>query len=83
MTQYTIYLPAIERQVTVGAYVRAVKLAKANPDAKFKHGLTCWWSCLGREIVSQFRKGMHERISQGIPYNLRGRDGNDAVNRMG
>ena len=68
----TVSLPAINRSVTLAAYVRAIKLAKANPDAEFKHGLTCWWSCSGREIMQQFRQGMHDRINQGVPYRLRG-----------
>lgn len=67
-----ITLPAIDRQVTLGAYVKAVKLAKANPDHIFKHGLTSWWSTSGAEIVEQFREGMHQRISAGVPYSQRG-----------
>lgn len=68
----TVTLPAINRTVTLGAYVRAIKQAKANPDAEFKHGLTVWWPCTGREIMQQFRRGMHDRISQAVPYRLRG-----------
>ena len=64
----TIYLPAIERSVSLKRYIKAVKLAKANPDAKFKHGLTCWWSCTGRDIVKQFFAGVQDRINQAIPY---------------
>jgi len=72
MTTRAIYLPAINRRVSIGAYVKAIKLAKANPDAKFKHGLTCWWPCTGREIKVQFRRGIHDRINQAIPYAQRG-----------
>ena len=68
----TVSLPAINRSVTLGAYVRAIRLAKANPDAEFKHGLTAWWPCTGREIMAQFRAGMHDRINQRVPYRLRG-----------
>ena len=68
----TINLPAINRSVTLAAYVAAIKLAKANPDQTFKHGLTAWWPCTGQEIVQQFRRGMHDRISQRFPYRLRG-----------
>ena len=64
----TIYLPAVNKHVTLSAYVRAVKLAIANPDAEFKHGLTCWWSCRGRDIRKQFVDGVHDRINQAIPY---------------
>lgn len=67
-----ISLPAIEKQVTLKQYVQAVKLAKSNPDKTFKHGLTCWWPCTGVEIMKQFRSGIHDRINQGVSYNLRG-----------
>ncbi len=68
----TIYLPAIEKHVTLGQYVKAIKLAKANPNAEFKHGLTCWWSCTGREIMHQFRNGVEDRINEMIPRIARG-----------
>jgi hypothetical protein len=61
-----IHLPAIERRVSLGAYVKAIKLAKANPDLEFKHGLDCWWPATGREIVEQFRAGMRNRINAGV-----------------
>jgi hypothetical protein len=64
----TIALPALDRRVTLGAYVRAVKLAKASPAVEFKAGLTTWWPTTGAEIMRQFRAGMHERINQGIRY---------------
>lgn len=67
-----VYLPAIEKRVPLGAYVVAVKTAKANPEQVFKTGLTSWWETTGAEIVEQFRRGMHERISEGIPYSERG-----------
>lgn len=69
----TITLPATGRAVTLGQYVRAVKIAKANPDAEFKEGLTCWWPCTGKDIVRQFLAGVEDRINQGIPYSQRGR----------
>lgn len=72
MSKRVIYVPGADRWVSIGNYVKAVKQAKANPDAEFKHGLTCWWPCTGREIVKQFRRGVHDRINQGIPYSLRG-----------
>ena len=68
----TIYLPAIEKRVTLTQYLRAVRFAKTNPDMLFSYGFTCWWPVTGREIVDQFRRGMHDRISQGIPYFKRG-----------
>jgi hypothetical protein len=59
-----ITLPALDnRQVSLAAYVVAVKLAKANPDRTFTHGLTTWWPTLGSEIVQQFLAGVHDRIN--------------------
>ena len=68
----TVNLPAIGKSVTLAAYVAAIRSAKANPDMTFKHGLTAWWPCTGREIMQQFRAGMHDRINQRVPYRLRG-----------
>ena len=68
----TITLPAIDRTVTLRQYLDAIKIAKSRPSDTFKHGLTCWYPCTGADIMQQFRKGMHDRISQGIPYNQRG-----------
>ena len=67
-----IYVPGVGKWVSLGAYVRQVKVAKAHPNAEFKHGLTCWWPCSGAEIMRQFRRGMHDRINQRIPYSQRG-----------
>ena len=67
-----IYIPGCEAWVSLRQYLQAIRTAKANPDAEFKHGLTCWWSCSGREIVGQFRDGMLARIHEGVPYSLRG-----------
>jgi hypothetical protein len=69
----TVYLPAVDINVSLGVYAAGVKLAKANPDREFKHGLTCWWPCTGREIVRQFLAGVQNRINQGIPYSQRGK----------
>jgi len=68
----TIYVSGYERWVTLGQYLGAIRLAKANPLATFKAGLTCWYPCTGADIMQQFRQGMHDRISQAIPYNQRG-----------
>lgn len=67
-----ITLPAINRRVSLRAYVAAIRAAKANPDVEFKHGLTTWWPTKGRDIVQQFVDGMQDRISQGISYSTRG-----------
>ncbi len=68
----TITLPAIHKTVTIGQYVKAIKMAKANLDMEFRYGLTCWWTCTGRDIMRQFRAGMMQRISEAIPYSRRG-----------
>ncbi len=70
----TIHLPAIDRTVTLRQYIDAVKLAKANPDQEFKHGLTCWWACTGRVIRKQFWLGVQDRINQAVPYMRRGEE---------
>lgn len=59
-----VYLPALGRRVTLGQYVRAVKMAKANPAHTFPHGLTTWWPTTGAEVVAQFREGLADRINQ-------------------
>jgi len=71
MSKRTISLPAIDRTVTLAAYLAAIRKAKSNPDATFQHGLTAWWPVTGRDIVRQFRQGIHDRINQGIPYGER------------
>ncbi len=70
--QRYISLPAINKRVSLTNYIKGIKLAKANPEVEFKHGLTCWWSCTGADIMRQFREGMMDRITQAIPYNQRG-----------
>ena len=69
----TIHLPAIDRTVSLAAYIQAVRLAKASPTSVFKTGLTTWWPTTGAEIMKQFRDGMNDRIDQAIPYSQRGR----------
>jgi hypothetical protein len=72
MTKPVRTISVCDRVVTIGQYVRAVKKAKANPDVKFKTGLTCWWPCTGRQIMKQFMRGVHDRIDQAVPYIERG-----------
>jgi len=67
-----IHLPALDRRVSLRAYVAAVKMAKANPEKTFKTGLCCWWPSTGAEIMDQFRDGMMDRINEAIPYSNRG-----------
>ena len=69
-----LYIPAIDRRVSLAAYVAAVKKAKANPNETFSHGLTCWWPCTGEEIMRQFVDGIRDRINQGLSYSHRGKE---------
>ena len=62
--QRVITLPAVGKSIPLGDYVKGIKLAKANPDATFKHGLTCWHPVKGKEIVRQFRDSIHDRINK-------------------
>lgn len=70
-TPLVITLPAINRTVTLRAYVEAVKLAKANPETTFKHGLDTWCPTTGAEIRRQYRRAVHDRINQSIPWSVR------------
>ena len=63
-----IHLPAVNKTVSLSQYIKAIRLAKANLDVEFKHGLTCWWPCSGKEIVEQFFRGVQDRINEAIPY---------------
>jgi hypothetical protein len=66
-----VYIPAIDRQITLGQYLKVYRTAKANPEVEFTCGLTTWWPTKGRDVVQQFVDGMMERISDGIPYSKR------------
>jgi hypothetical protein len=67
-----IYISGCERWVTIKEYVRAIKIAKANPDARFKHTLCSWGPGTGRDIMREFMHGLHDRINQALPYLGRG-----------
>lgn len=67
-----ITLPAVNKRVSLKAYIAGVKLAKQNPDMIFKHGLSCWWACSGADIMRQFRAGINDRINNNISYVKRG-----------
>lgn len=70
--QRAIYCPGVGRWVPLAVYLRAVRLAKAHPDAVFSTGITSWWPTTGREILDQFRQGVNARINQRVPYHERG-----------
>lgn len=53
-------------QVSIPCYIKAVKTAKENPGIEYSRGLTCWWSCTGKQIYEQFMDGLHDRINQAI-----------------
>lgn len=63
----SIYLPALERAVSVRAYVAAVKRAKAEPSTTFRAGLETWWPTAGLEVRGQFNRALHARINSRIP----------------
>lgn len=67
-----VTLPASNKRIPLGAYVRGVKAAIANPTMEFKHGLTTWWPVTGADIRRQFYDGLTERINAGISYSQRG-----------
>jgi hypothetical protein len=52
------------RQVTIGQYVHAVRLAKSAPDETFSTSLCGDWPTRGRDIVAQFVGGVEDRINQ-------------------
>lgn len=67
MTRRGISIPAINRTVSIPAYIAAIRKAKANPTATFPHGLTTWWPTTGAEIVAQFTRERNERITAARP----------------
>ena len=69
--QRMIWCPGPERWVTLGEYVRAVKTAKANLNARFPYTLTGWCSGTGADVVHQFMSGVMDRINEGVPYSKR------------
>lgn len=72
MTKRRVYIAGLERWVPLGAYVKAIRLAKARPEMMFKHGLGNWWPTTGRDILREFLASVHDRINAGIPYVERG-----------
>jgi hypothetical protein len=72
MKKRAIYCPGPDKWLTLGQYVKAVKMAKANPTTTFKQGITCWWPVTGAEVVEQFYRGLEDRINQAVPWMERG-----------
>lgn len=71
-----IFVPGFGHWVSVKSYVTAIRKAKANLDETFSYSLTCWTPCTGREIMEQFRAGIHERINEAldIPWTRKRKD---------
>lgn len=67
------YVTVLGKAIPLGAYVKGVKAAIANPDAEFKTGLTSWWPTSGAQVRRQFMEGIMDRINEGISYNERGK----------
>lgn len=68
----TVFIEAIGKRVSLGAYVKAVKRAKANPTTEFPHTLNCWWPGTGADIRREFIAAMQHRITDGVSYSARG-----------
>jgi hypothetical protein len=61
-----VFLPE-NRTVTLGAYVTAWKRAlAASETAVFQNGFN-WYPESRREVLRQFRRGLHDRINRRIP----------------
>jgi hypothetical protein len=68
MTRRCITLPALDRRISIPAYVAAVKRAKAQPEATFREGLESWWPTTGAEIRQQFGRALDRRIMRHAPH---------------
>jgi hypothetical protein len=73
----TIY--AAGRDLRLRDFISAIRTAKVNPTTTYARGLAGWGPVTGAEILHQFRKGMHDRISQAVPYYLRGLPSSDPL----
>ena len=65
--QSGIFLPALNRTVSIATYCAAIRKAQANPAAQFSHSLDGWWPTTGAEIMRQFRQVRNARITAGRP----------------
>jgi len=50
--------------VRVSDYVAGIRLAKANPDRTFRHGLGGWWPETGAEVVRAYRRHVDTVINR-------------------
>jgi hypothetical protein len=68
-----VYLPQ-RRQVTLGNYVRAWKLALTAPEGTIFNKAFNWYPETKNEILREFRRGLTDRINRridGFPGTLR------------
>lgn len=68
-----VYLPQ-GRQVTLGDYVRAWKLAITAPEGAVFTKAFNWYPETKCDVLREFRRGLHDRINrriQGFPGTLR------------
>lgn len=71
------------RSVTLGAYVRAWRrVIAADPDTPVSEDLRGWGRSTAGVARRQFLQGMHERISEAVPYRERGTPGATAKARQ-
>lgn len=63
----TKYIRVIGKRIPLSAYTTGVKLAKANLDGQFTKTLTSEFGGTGQDIVTEFRRGLHDRINRHLP----------------
>ena len=63
MSKQYVSLPALRKRVPLGAYVRAWRLAKANPERTFSTSLRWNSPATGAQVLHEFREGLHDRIN--------------------
>ena len=65
MSKHYVALPALRyhKRVSLGAYVRAWRLAKAHPERTFSTSLRFDSPSTGAQVLQEFREGMHDRIN--------------------
>ena len=61
------------RRVSLGQYVRAVRIAKANPEAWFPQTLCSWAGGRGQTVTAEFVEGLLDRINRHNPAYGHGR----------
>jgi hypothetical protein len=50
----------------MGAYVKGILLAKANPDAEFSRSLCGWAPASGRQIMAEFFDMVRDHCNRGL-----------------